>query len=190
MTKVHESHPNYRNPLDVKSVSQCTKCPLLGREHVPSFGDPNASIFILGQSPGQMEVERGEPFVGQAGALLDLMLETAGLEREECYIANAIKCHPPNNRPGFPEELRNCRESWLYDEIRHVKPQIVLILGMDAAKALDYPESLRNHGKVRKTKNAIYLFSYHPAYFLRRRDESSFLQIGQKLKELIQECES
>jgi len=180
-----EKNPAYMNPLDIESVRQCTKCPALGRDHVPSYGSPHADLMIIGQSPGANEVEGEEPFVGQSGALLDMMLEQAGMDREECYIANALKCRPPDNRPGDPEELEMCRETWLKPELGAIVPKIVLILGKDAAAALKLPKDKLVHGSVIQTKRMKYIFSYHPAYFLRSNDVEGFTQIGSLVKEQL-----
>ncbi len=180
-----ERNPAYMNPLDINSVSQCTDCPSLGRDHVPSYGSPQADLMIIGQSPGANEVEAEEPFVGQSGALVDLMLTRAELDREEVYIANALKCHPPDNRPGAPDELANCRKKWLKPEISCIHPTALLVLGKDAANALGIPNDKQVHGNVIRTKKMIYIFSYHPAYFLRKNDTDSFIQVGDLVKEAL-----
>lgn len=181
--------PAYRNPLSLKSVSQCTLCPALGRDHVPSVGAIDADLFIVGQSPGVVEVDRGEPFVGPAGALLNLMLEAGEIDRSECWIANALKCQPPTNRPAAPDELVTCFNAWLKYEIGKVNPKIILILGKDAAKSLRLPEKEQVHGNTIQTKARKYIFSYHPAYFLRQNTPLEFVKFGTFVKEQLEETD-
>jgi len=186
-----ERNPAYMNPLDIDSVEQCTKCPLLGRDHVPSYGDPQADLMVIGQSPGFYEVQKDprEPFVGEAGALLDLMLGEANLTREEVYLANAIKCRPPDNRPANSHELENCFSTWLKHEIVQIHPKIVLALGRDATKAIRMDDYWQ-HGNVIKKKHTTVIISYHPAYFLRKGDEDGFVQVGVLVREQLERGES
>jgi DNA polymerase len=142
--------------------------------------------MIIGQSPGVTEVERGMPFVGDSGALLDLMLEQAGVSREDVYIANALKCHPPTNRPANSTELKNCRRTWLKPEIQSIGPKVVLVLGKDAVTSLNLLDDW-GHGNVVKKKRVTIIIAYHPAYFLRRGDEDSFIAIGDTVKEILGE---
>jgi DNA polymerase len=187
MVTTEERNPSYMNPLDIASVEQCTKCKNLGRDHVPSFGDPQADLMIIGQSPGFYEVQADprEPFVGEAGALLDLMLSRAELTREEVYLANALKCRPPDNRPGTQKEIRTCRDAWLKPEVKAIRPKVILALGKDATGAigmLDY----WGHGQVVKRSSFTIIISYHPAYFLRQGTEDEFVNnVGQLVRETL-----
>lgn len=143
--------------------------------------------MIVGQSPGAKEVEEHEPFVGASGGLLDMMLEHAEILRSDAYLANAVKCHPPGNRPAAPDELAACGETWLYREIKVLKPKVILSLGKDAATTLKLYPTHWSHGNIVETKQRKYLVSYHPSYFLRRRDPDTFLQLGSVLKNLLEE---
>lgn len=187
MSTAKERSPSYMNPLDIKSVEQCTLCPLLGRDHVPSFGNPQADLMIIGQSPGFYEVQRDprEPFVGESGALLDLMLGQADLTREEVYLANAIKCRPPDNRPTNSEESENCFSTWLKHEIVSIHPKLVLVLGKAATKAIKMQDYWQ-HGNVVKKKHTTIIISYHPAWFIRKGDEDGFVQVGSLVKEQLE----
>src|SRR6202789_4155632 len=116
----------------------CTKCPLAGgrTQVVFGVGDPKASLLFVGEGPGQQEDLAGEPFVGRSGKLLDrLMLEEIGLTRAECYIANVVKCRPPNNRDPAPAEIAACRP-YLAEQIELIDPRVIVTLGNFATKLL------------------------------------------------------
>ena len=172
--------------LDIEKVSQCKLCVTLGAEHVPAEGNPSASVMLIGQSPGVKEVEEGRPFVGPSGEVLDFMLDEAGLDRSQVYITNALKCHPPGNRAGNPEELELCFNTWLVKELKFVNPSIVVLIGKDAWKSVTGGRIEFGHGKITKTKKRSYLTVYHPAYFLRRGDVESFVSVGKILKEMYE----
>lgn len=172
-----------KNPLSLKSVSQCKVCPLLSRDHVPSTGSPNAAVMFIGQSPGKQEVEQHQPFVGPAGEWLDFLLDEAELSREEVYIANVLKCRPPGNRRARPEEAGNCWREWLYQEIRLVDPKIVVCLGKDAHTQVMPKDIPFEHNVVTEGKKRVFITSYHPAYYLRRPEEMDFfLEVGQTIR--------
>lgn len=184
MTKKKNPSSEAINPLDYACVSKCTLCPALSRDHVPSFGDPNARLFIVGQTPDVKEVERKLPFVGTKGALLDLLLSAADLQREEVYMTNAVKCHPPGDRPAAPDEIVTCRNTWLLPELRIVLPKLVLVLGKDAFKSLSIPPQHWGHGNIVNAKTK-FLISFHPSYFLRRNAVKDFISLGPIVKELL-----
>jgi DNA polymerase len=125
--------------------------------------------MIIGEAPGAREDERGEPFVGPAGALLDRMLASVGLKRREAYITNIVKCRPPANRDPAPEESGACR-GFLDAQIRAIEPRVILTLGRPAAQRLletDAPiGALR--GRWRRLGRAAVLPTFHPAYLLRQ----------------------
>lgn len=171
--------------LSLKAVSQCTLCVTLGAEHVPAVGNPNASVMLIGQSPGKQEVEEGQPFVGPSGELVNFFLDEAGLSREEVYITNALKCHPPGNRAGHPEELEVCFGAWLKKELKFVNPNFIVLIGKDAWKSVTHERIPFAHGKVTKGKKRTFLTVYHPAYYLRRGDAETFVEAGQILRQLI-----
>ena len=175
------------NPLDYDSVSTCTECPMLGMDHVPSEGDPMADIMIIGQSPGDNEVKNRRPFCGPSGDILDIILDEAELPRSQVYIANALKCHPPGNRPATSEELVICTTIWLKKEIKTVDPRIVLILGKDAFMATMPRSKYGEWGHLVKikSKSRLYLISYHPSFFIRRSDLEGPIEVGKVLRELM-----
>jgi uracil-DNA glycosylase len=109
---------------------RCTRCDLfLSRTQVvPGVGPSGAQLLVVGEGPGASEDAKGEPFVGRSGALLDVMLEAAGLQRKDVFIANVIRCRPPANRCPKPAELRACF-GWLGEQIRLIRPMMVLTLG-------------------------------------------------------------
>ena len=153
-------------------VATCTACGLCrGRKHaVPGVGDARAEWLFIGEAPGAEEDLRGEPFVGQAGKLLDNMLAALGLSRERnVYIANVLKCRPPNNRDPKPEEVRACLP-YLFRQIELVDPQLILCVGRIAAQTL--LETDTTIGKLRGQLHRIagnrpMIVTYHPAYLLR-----------------------
>jgi uracil-DNA glycosylase len=116
----------------------CTRCPLsAGRTQVVfGEGDPNAGVMVVGEGPGREEDLQGRPFVGRSGQLLDkLLLEEAGLERRQVYIANVVKCRPPNNRDPEPDEIAACRP-YLDQQVALIRPTVVVTLGNFATRAL------------------------------------------------------
>jgi uracil-DNA glycosylase len=119
------------------AVSGCTRCALheSRKQTVFGTGDENADWMIIGEAPGAEEDRRGEPFVGRAGKLLDEMLRAVGQGRETVFIANILKCRPPNNRDPKPEESSQCR-AYLERQIELVQPKIIIAVGRIAAQLL------------------------------------------------------
>lgn len=159
------------------SVSHCTACPLsqARTQTVFGIGDENADWLFVGEGPGAREDAIGEPFVGQAGKLLDQMLAAIGLERgHQVYIANIVKCRPPNNRNPSVNEARQC-EPYLTRQIELIKPKLIIALGKVAAQNLlgceDSISSLR--GKVHDYSGIPLIVTYHPAYLLRALPEKA-----------------
>jgi DNA polymerase len=153
-----------------KAVAGCTRCPLhqSRTQTVFGVGDPEASWMIVGEAPGAEEDRRGEPFVGRAGKLLDEMLRAVGQERESVFIANILKCRPPNNRDPSAEESSSCR-AYLERQIELVQPKIILAVGRVAAQLLlatDAPVG-RLRGSRHVLGNTPLVVTYHPAYLLR-----------------------
>jgi len=171
---------------DLFKLKTCKICPNLGVNHVGSSGPANASLMIIGQSPGAEEVKECKPFVGRCGKILNKLLETAKLQRDQVYITNVLKCRPPNNRLGAADEIRNCFVTWLQYEIEDINPQKILLLGKDAWQIFQFaptewqPPKIY-HGLIHKTPRREYIFSYHPSYFLRRNKISEFLEIAKLL---------
>jgi DNA polymerase len=152
------------------SVAACTRCTLhqARTQTVFGVGNPNADWMIIGEAPGAEEDRRGEPFVGRAGRLLDEMLLAVGQSRDSVFIANILKCRPPNNRDPSQEEAASCRP-YLERQIALVQPGIILAVGRIAAQQLlrtDAPVG-RLRGKVHQLDAIPLVVTYHPAYLLR-----------------------
>jgi DNA polymerase len=158
------------------TASTCTLCPLAeGRTQVVfGVGDPAADLLFVGEGPGREEDLAGEPFVGRSGKLLDrLMAEEVGLTRAECYIANVVKCRPPNNRDPAPNEIDACRP-YLTAQIALIEPKVIVTLGNFSTKLLlDTSRGIRElRGQVFERGDAVLVPTYHPAYALRAGGEA------------------
>ncbi|MGI9199965.1 MAG: uracil-DNA glycosylase [Woeseiaceae bacterium] len=152
------------------AVSECTRCPLHNSRTQAVFGVGNqdADWLIIGEAPGAEEDRRGEPFVGRAGQLLDEMLRAAGQQRAQVFIANILKCRPPNNRDPEADEAAACRE-YLQRQIELIQPSIILAVGRVAAQQLletDTPVG-RLRGQLHRFGETPLVVTYHPAYLLR-----------------------
>src|SRR5262245_16346699 len=151
-------------------VAQCTKCRLAETRTQVVFGvgDPNADLMFVGEAPGFHEDKQGEPFVGQAGKLLDRLLGGIGLERSQVYIANVLMCRPPGNRDPMPDEIEAC-EGFLFRKISLIQPRVIATLGNFATKLLSGKQLgiTRVHGKEQEATIGgmrVLLFPiYHPA---------------------------
>ena len=156
-----------------EQVAACTRCAELAASRsqtVFGVGNPDADWLVIGEAPGAEEDRQGEPFVGRAGKLLDAMLAAIALDRRQAYIANVLKCRPPNNRDPRPEEVANCRP-WLDRQIALIRPRVILVVGRIAAQTLlgtDAPLS-RLRGQVHRLPGTDIpvIVTYHPAYLLR-----------------------
>lgn len=151
-------------------VAACTQCELHSsrRQTVFGVGDQGADLLIVGEAPGAEEDRRGEPFVGRAGQLLDEMLRAIGLGRQQIFIANTLKCRPPNNRDPKAEEAAACR-AFLDRQIALLQPKVILAVGKIAAQnLLDSTDPVgRMRGKQHTVNEIPLLVTYHPAYLLR-----------------------
>ena len=158
-------------PLQAR-VKACTLCDLhtSRTQTVFGVGNRNADWLLIGEAPGRDEDQQGEPFVGRAGQLLNAMLQAIGLQREQVYIANILKCRPPSNRDPRPEELVCC-EPYLMRQIELIQPGLILALGRIAAQNL-----LNTETPIGKLRGRVHQFrdtgipliaTYHPAYLLR-----------------------
>lgn len=151
-------------------VVQCKKCSLCDTRTQTVFGSGNrrAEWMVIGEAPGQQEDLQGQPFVGSAGLLLTEMLRAIGLERNEVYIANILKCRPPGNRDPKPDEGANCRD-YLQRQQALIQPKIILAVGRIAAQTLlatDEPLS-KLRGKKHTLNDTPVVVVYHPAFLLR-----------------------
>jgi uracil-DNA glycosylase family 4 len=152
-------------------VDACVACGLAGsrKKSVPGVGDPNAQWLFVGEAPGSEEDAKGEPFVGPAGRLLDNMLAALGMRRgENVYIANVLKCRPPNNRTPEPREIAACRP-YLDRQIALLRPKLIVALGKSAATTLlDVDATIASlRGRVHRYREVPLVVTYHPAYLLR-----------------------
>lgn len=123
------------NELDADEVKGCTRCGLAQARHRTVFGegDPEANVMFIGEGPGADEDATGRPFVGRAGQMLDKWIAAMGFERQQVYIANVVKCRPPNNRAPMPDEVDACRD-YLRQQIATIRPRVIVTLGGPAAK--------------------------------------------------------
>lgn len=166
-----------RNPAEVlESIRAeigpaCTRCKLhtLGRRQIVfGVGNPNARLMFVGEAPGADEDEQGIPFVGKAGQLLTKIIEAIDLRREDVYIANVIKCRPPQNRNPEPDEVAQC-EPFLFQQIDAIRPKVIVALGKFGAQTLLRTEEpiSRLRGRQFDYRGATLIPTFHPAYLLR-----------------------
>lgn len=153
-----------------KMISNCVKCVLhKGRNNfVFGSGNPNADVMVIGEGPGAEEDKQGLPFVGRAGQLLTDILKAIKFNRDEVYIANIVKCRPPDNRTPLPEEMETCIP-YLAKQIELIQPKLILCLGLTAAKGLlKKKESLTAlRGQVFDYNGIKTMVTFHPAALLR-----------------------
>ena len=175
-----------------QTCHSCTRCGLCETRHNVVFGvgPRSADVMFVGEGPGEQEDLQGEPFVGAAGKLLDDMLSIVDLSRENCYIANIVKCRPPRNRDPLETEQDACIV-YLRNQVALIQPKIIVCLGRVAAKRLIDPEYriTREHGTW-VNKNGIWMTAiYHPSALLRdvtKRPETfdDLLGIREKIQEI------
>jgi uracil-DNA glycosylase family 4 len=154
-----------------EDIGDCVRCKLcsLGRKQIVfGVGNPNADLMFVGEAPGRDEDIQGIPFVGRAGQKLTQIIEAIGLKREDVYIANVIKCRPPENRNPEPDEVEQC-EPFLFRQVDTIKPKVIVALGTFAAKSLlKSNESIsRLRGRVFDYRGAKLVPTFHPAFLLR-----------------------
>lgn len=153
-----------------KTVSTCTACPLhkTRTQTVFSRGNSNAKLMIIGEAPGFYEDKEGLPFVGKAGQLLDKMLQSINLSENEAYIANVLKCRPPDNRDPREEEISAC-SSFLKTQIELIQPKLIMALGRFAGQfLLNKPDTLAAmRASLHEYQSIPVIVTYHPAYLLR-----------------------
>ncbi|MGH9372641.1 MAG: uracil-DNA glycosylase [Vicinamibacterales bacterium] len=154
-----------------EDLGDCVRCKLHGqgrRQIVFGVGDPAAELMFVGEAPGADEDIQGEPFVGRAGQLLTKMIEAMGFTRDEVYIANVLKCRPPNNRNPEPDEIEQC-EPFLFRQIASVQPKVIVALGAFAIRTLlktQAPVS-RLRGRVHEFRGTSLIATFHPSFLLR-----------------------
>ncbi len=168
--------PVFGSPAEALSavraeIGDCTRCKLhrLGRRQIVfGVGNPEADLMFVGEAPGGDEDIQGIPFVGRAGQLLTKIIEAIGLKRDDVYIANVIKCRPPQNRNPEQDEVDTC-EQFLFQQVDVIKPKVIVALGTFAARALlrTLDPISRLRGRVYEYRGARLIPTFHPAYLLR-----------------------
>lgn len=177
----------YNNLEELEEVvKQCRKCRLCETRKNVVFGVGNreADIMFIGEGPGADEDAQGEPFVGKAGKLMNMAFDMLGIKREEVYIANIVKCRPPNNRNPQDDEAENCLD-YLRNQVILVKPKIIVLLGSVALKNVLGKEYgiTASRGKWIEKKGILYMPTWHPAALL--RDENKKIDFIKDLKQVI-----
>ena len=161
-----------------EDIGDCTRCKLhtLGRRQVVfGVGNPNAELMFVGEAPGADEDVQGIPFVGRAGQLLTKMIGAMGFSRDDVYIANVVKCRPPENRNPDPDEIESC-EPFLFRQIETIKPTVIVALGAFAAKTL-----LRTQDPISRLRGRIFDYhgaklvpTFHPSFLLRSPNQKKY----------------
>jgi uracil-DNA glycosylase family 4 len=172
-----------------EDMGECTRCALhKGRNKlVFADGSPNARLMFVGEGPGADEDAQGLPFVGRAGQLLNNMITAMGLQREDVYIANVVKCRPPGNRTPEPEEANTC-SPFLFRQIDVVRPEVIVALGATAATyLLGQRQPLAGlRGRVHSFRGTRLIVTYHPAFLLRdpRQKKEAWADLQIAMREL------
>jgi len=169
------------------SIVNCNKCKLCNNRTNIVFGcgNKNSDVMFIGEGPGADEDLQGIPFVGKAGKLMDMAFEGVGINREEVYIANIVKCRPPQNRVPEQDEAESCL-NYLRNQVILVKPKIVVLLGSTALKNILGKELSITacRGKWIEKKGILYLPTWHPAALL--RDENKKIEFWRDLKLVVE----
>ncbi len=178
----------FENMEDLKdAINNCNKCKLCkNRKNIVfGVGNENAKIMFIGEGPGADEDLKGIPFVGKAGKLMDKAFLALGIKREDVYIANIVKCRPPNNRDPEPDEVAGCI-NYLRNQVMIIKPKIIVLLGRVALNNILGQEYkiTANRGKWIEKKGILYMPTWHPAALL--RDENKKIDFIKDLKQVIQ----
>ena len=190
-----EARPAEQLQKIATEIAGCTACPLAKTWHktVPGEGSPDAEVMFIGEGPGYHEDQEGRPFIGAAGQFLTELLASIGLSRSDVFIANVVKCRPPNNRDPLPEELSAC-DPFLRRQVSAIHPRIIVTLGrFSMAKYFSNGPISKIHGQPRKEGGVIYLPLFHPAAALhqpalRKLVEEDFKKIPVLLDEMRREA--
>jgi uracil-DNA glycosylase len=157
---------------------------------VPGEGKTSAKVMLIGEAPGREEDESGRPFVGAAGRFLDHVLEGTGINRDDLFITNIVKCRPPKNRTPRVGEVETCTSNYLFEQIELINPALIMLLGGVAAKKMLGVKSVNEaRGRVIERDGRQYLVGYHPASRFYREDlaekvEEDFALLKRVLKKL------
>lgn len=172
-------------------LGDCRRCGLAAArtQLVFGVGNPNARLLLVGEAPGREEDLKGEPFVGEAGRLLDRILLAMRMRREEVYICNVLKCRPPNNRDPQPDEIATC-EAFLVRQVAVVRPQVIIALGRFAVQSLLQTKTpiSRLRGEWQSYQGVPLMPTYHPAYLLRNPEGKR--DVWEDMKEVLRRLES
>ncbi|MBV8780951.1 MAG: uracil-DNA glycosylase [Phycisphaerae bacterium] len=176
--------------MDEQEVRGCIKCRLCETRTQTVFGegDVDAKIFFIGEGPGENEDLSGRPFVGKAGQLLDKMIGAMGLSREKVFIANIVKCRPPNNRVPAPDEVATCTP-YLQRQLEIVRPRVIVTLGLPATKYMLQVNSTMGklRGQWHEWRGIRLMPTFHPAYILRSYTEQTRAAVWSDLKLVMNE---
>ncbi len=194
--------PQTREAIEhiAEEIRNCTRCPLheTRTNAVPGEGGFEKGILMIGEAPGRNEDLQGRPFVGRAGQLLNELLDSIGLTRDDVFITNIVKCRPPNNRDPAPEEVKACTP-YLERQIQVLRPKVIVTLGRHAWKwvcehfGIPYESISKAHGKVFQSSTLLYgvitvIPMYHPAAAIYNKELLPTLkQDFQRLKEFLEE---
>ena len=174
-----------------REVSVCTACALHRSRlnAVPGEGPDNAAIMFIGEAPGWHENQQGRPFVGPAGQFLEELLASIGMRREQVFIANVVKCRPPENRDPLPDEIKTC-EPYLDRQIALIKPKLIVTLGRYSMAKFFPKESISKiHGLARRQGDFVVLALYHPAAALHQPRYKADIEADfQKIPQLLAEA--
>jgi len=174
-----------------KELGDCTRCKLhtTRKNIVFGVGNSDANLMFVGEAPGHDEDVQGEPFVGRAGQLLTKIIQAIEFEREDVYIANILKCRPPNNRNPEPDEIEVC-EPFLFKQIEAIKPRILVALGKYAAQTLLQTKEpiSRIRGRYFDYRGLLLMPTFHPSYLLRSPSAKRFVWADmQKVRDTLRE---
>jgi DNA polymerase len=182
----HESLEKIR-----KELGDCQRCKLgrIRKNLVFGVGNPQARLVFVGEGPGADEDLKGEPFVGEAGQMLNRIISAMGLQREEVYICNVVKCRPPGNRDPESDEISACAP-FLLRQVQSINPEVIVALGKFASQTLlDTKESISKlRGKFRDFHGTPLMPTFHPSYLLHRQGEGnmeSFWQVWEDMTQVL-----
>jgi len=174
--------------MDETEVKPCQKCRLCSTRTKTVFGEgnPDTKIFFIGEGPGETEDLTGRPFVGRAGELLGKMIAGMGLSRERVFIANIVKCRPPNNRVPAPDEVGTCTP-YLVRQLEIIRPQVIVTLGLPAAKYMLNSKATMGslRGNWQSWRGIKLMPTFHPAYLLRSYTEANRSMVWSDLKAVM-----
>lgn len=179
--------------LDVvaQGVMACTRCGLCRtrRQAVPGQGNPRPELVFVGEGPGEDEDDQGLAFVGRSGQLVTRLIAAMGLQREDVWIGNVVKCRPPENRPPTPDEMKACLP-YLRDQLALLKPKVIVALGTTAVTGLlgpDQPGITKLRGHWQRFANIDLMPTYHPSYLLRGggEEKARYWEVWEDMTEVL-----